>query len=29
MFDSLARMEKGHKVKLEGLYSDMAYPEVW
>lgn len=29
MFDSLARMEKGHKVKLEGLYTDMAYPEVW
>jgi len=29
MFDSLARMEQGHKVKLEGLYSDMAYPEVW
>ena len=29
MFDSLARMEQGHKVKLEGLYADMAYPEVW
>lgn len=29
MFDSLARMEQGHKVKLEGLYTDMAYPEVW
>lgn len=29
MFDALARMEQGHKVKLEGLYTDMAYPEVW
>ncbi|MRR33953.1 ferritin [bacterium] len=29
MFDSLARMEQGHKVRLEGLYTDMAYPEVW
>jgi len=29
MFDSLARMEQGHKVKLEGLYTDMAYPENW
>jgi len=29
LFESLSRMEEGHKVKLEGLYIDMAYPEVW
>jgi len=29
MFDSLASMELSHKVKLEGIYTDMAYPEVW
>jgi rubrerythrin len=29
MFESLARMEKGHKVKLEGMYTNMAFPEVW
>lgn len=29
MFESLARMEQGHKVKLEGLYTDMAYVEAW
>ncbi len=29
MFESLSRMEQGHKVKLEGIYSDMAYVEVW
>jgi len=29
MFESLSRMEQGHKVKLEGLYNDMAFPEVW
>ncbi len=29
MFEALSRMEQGHKVKLEGIYSDMAYVEVW
>jgi rubrerythrin len=29
LFESLARMEKGHKVKLEGMYTNMAFPEVW
>ncbi len=29
MFLTLARMEKAHKVKLEELYTTMAYPEVW
>jgi len=29
MFLTLARMEKGHKVKLEELYTTMAFPEVW
>jgi len=29
MFESLSRMEQGHKVRLEGIYSDMAYVEVW
>ncbi len=29
MFESLAKMERGHKVRLERLYNDMAYPEVW
>jgi rubrerythrin len=29
MFESLARMEKGHKVRLEGMYTNMAFPEVW
>ncbi len=29
MFEALSRMEKGHKVKLEGLYTNMAFPEVW
>jgi rubrerythrin len=29
MFDALSRMEQGHKVKLEGVYSEMAYVEVW
>lgn len=29
MFESLSRMEKGHKVKLEGMYTNMAFPEVW
>jgi rubrerythrin len=29
MFLALARMERSHKVKLEELYTTMAYPEVW
>jgi len=29
MFLALANMERGHKVKLEELYTSMAYPEVW
>jgi rubrerythrin len=29
MFLTLARMERSHKVKLEELYTSMAYPEVW
>ncbi len=29
MFLALATMERGHKVKLEELYTTMAFPEVW
>ena len=29
MFESLAAMEQHHKVRLEKLYSSMAFPEVW
>ena len=29
MFLALANMEKSHKVKLEELYTTVAYPEVW
>ena len=29
MFQALAKMEKGHKAKLENLYTTMAFPEVW
>jgi rubrerythrin len=29
MFESLSRMEQGHKVKLEGMYTNIAFPEVW
>lgn len=29
MFEALSSMEQGHKVKLEGIYSEMAYVEVW
>ena len=29
MFLTLANMERAHKVKLEELYTSMAYPEVW
>jgi len=29
MFLALANMERAHKVKLEEVYTTMAYPEVW
>lgn len=29
MFESLSKMEQGHKVKLENIYTNMAFPEVW
>jgi rubrerythrin len=29
MFEALSRMEQGHKVRLEAIYTDMAYTEVW
>jgi rubrerythrin len=29
MFLELAKMEKGHKARLEDLYTNMAFPEVW
>ncbi|MHC1727113.1 MAG: ferritin family protein [Syntrophobacteraceae bacterium] len=29
MFASLAKMEKGHKAKLEETFTTMAFPEVW
>jgi rubrerythrin len=29
MFESLSKMEQGHKVKLEAMYTDMAFPEAW
>jgi rubrerythrin len=29
MFQSLATMERGHKVKLEETFTNMAFPEVW
>lgn len=29
LFMNLSNMEKGHKVQLEDLYSNMAFPEVW
>jgi rubrerythrin len=28
-FQSLAKMEMGHKAKLEDMYTNMAFPEVW
>ena len=28
-FLELAKMEKGHKVRLEGIYTDIAFIEVW
>jgi rubrerythrin len=29
VYENLARMELGHKQRLEGLFVDSAYPEVW
>jgi len=29
IFDNLASMEQSHKAKLEDLYTNMAFPEVW
>jgi len=29
MFSELAKMENGHKARLEDLYTNMAFPEVW
>lgn len=29
MFLNLVAMEQGHKTKLENLYTNMAFPEVW
>jgi rubrerythrin len=29
MFTDLAMMERGHKARLEDIYTNMAFPEVW
>ena len=29
MFESLARMEQGHKTRLEDIYTNMAFVEAW
>lgn len=29
VFTQLANMEKGHKARLEDIYTNMAYPEAW
>ena len=29
LFSQLANMERGHKARLEDLYVEMAFPEVW
>jgi rubrerythrin len=29
LFNELVSMERGHKSKLEDIYTDIAYPEVW
>lgn len=29
LFESLAAMERGHKARLEDLYTNMAFPEAW
>ena len=29
IFGELAKMEEGHKVRMEGMYNETAFPEVW
>jgi len=29
LFTGLANMERTHKARLEDLYTEMAFPEVW
>ncbi|MGZ4865469.1 MAG: ferritin family protein [Halobacteriota archaeon] len=29
LFSQLASMERGHKARLEDLYVEMSFPEVW
>jgi rubrerythrin len=29
LFAELATMEKGHKTRLEDIYTNMAFPEAW
>jgi rubrerythrin len=29
LFSQLASMERGHKARLEDLYTEMSFPEVW
>ena len=29
LFSQLANMERGHKARLEDLYTEMAFPEAW
>lgn len=29
LFESLAAMERGHKARLEDIYTNMAFPEAW
>jgi rubrerythrin len=29
IFQELAYMEQGHKTRLEELYTNMAFPEIW
>lgn len=29
VFQELAKMELGHKARLEDIYTNMAFPEVW
>jgi rubrerythrin len=29
LFSQLATMERGHKARLEDIYTEMAFPEVW
>jgi rubrerythrin len=29
VFQALAKMEQGHKARLEDMFTNMAFPEVW